>query len=43
MRNLDAPDFLISRGKLPRTGVYEIRVGTIESENAEFKMRIAVR
>ncbi len=30
-------------GKLPRTGVYEIRVGTIESENAEFKMRIAIR
>lgn len=30
-------------GKLPRNGVYKIRVGTIESENAEFKMRITVR
>jgi hypothetical protein len=31
------------RGKLPRNGVYKISVGTIESENADFKVRITIR
>ena len=31
------------RGKLPRNGVYKISVGTIESQNADFKIRITIR
>lgn len=31
------------KGKLPRDGVYRIRVGTIESANAEFKLRVTIK
>jgi hypothetical protein len=31
------------RGRLPRNGEYLIKVGTIESENADFRMKITIR
>ncbi|HYP51674.1 MAG TPA: hypothetical protein VEQ34_12090, partial [Pyrinomonadaceae bacterium] len=43
-RNLTGEDYgTFWRGELPQTGDYKISVGTIETENTNFKIQIAIK